>query len=274
MYLLQLQGVTKNDTITYVYDVICVMQLAVYKPYGLTPKDVTDAYKDAHPEVKKIAFACRLDPMACGKMPLFTNEECVNAPKFCEYDKQYRFKLAFGFSTTSLDLMGFIGDKQHIPSVDINSIDLYLQKIHKNYIQNLPHYSSYMVSNSSGIKKPLWWWAKHKRLSEINVPSFNRKLYKYKICGVEIMTMGNIAQLAIDRISLVNPKHDFQQSTIIKKWESLLKDNSDVLVVEIDVVVSSGFYIRKLVEDIGVMMGVPTCTVEIERKDYFVYSSC
>lgn len=246
------------------------MQFDIYKPYGLSPKDVLDAYRTEHPHVKKMAFACRLDPMACGKLPIFTDEACVLADGYSGLDKRYRFKMIVGIHTTSLDLLGFIDVRKNV-MVDPKEITRHMNDICKHYVQTLPNYSSFAVGNDSGEKHPLWWWSKNKRLHEIKIPSFEKILYEYKIVGEEHTTLSEVAKLAIARIGMINPKHDFKQTEIVAQWESLIKDQTLVQILEFDVIVSSGFYIRKLVEDLGEKLHVPTATLEIERIDYFVY---
>lgn len=245
------------------------MKLNIFKPYGATPKDILDDYKKANPEVKKMAFSCRLDPMACGKMPIFTDEDCKCAKETDGMDKRYRFTAIFGMKTSSCDLLGHIehiGDYSALETAEIIRV---MNSLMEEYIQTLPPHSSYVVRNEKGEKGPLWLWAKQGRLNEVQLPSFKREIYNYNIQSVSKMNGYAIAQTAIERISLIRPQHNFNQAEIIAEWKSLLDSKITFHTVEIVTDVSSGFYIRKLVEDLGNALNIPTTTLEIERLDYF-----
>ena len=183
--------------------------------------------------------------------------------------------MALGISSSSCDLLGYpIYDPMHatcFPDVELKIVS-FLTTLQNGYAQTLPSLSSFRVSNKEGITQPLWWWDKHNRLSEICVPTFDRKLYDFKINSVSCISLTDLAQTAIERISLINIKHTFNQAEILKEWRRLQKCTSDekLVVFDVQVSVSSGFYVRKLVEDIGKYLCIKTITVEIERLAYFL----
>ena len=225
-------------------------KIELYKPYGLTPKDMVDnVIKKTG--AKKGSVSGRLDPMACGCLNIYLDDACKNAKLDEKMDKIYRFKMAFGIGSTSVDLLGFpkLETKDESIVYDIEKrVKVFLNKLKSgNYLQKVPVLSSYPVENRDGLKNALWWWAKQGRTSEIIVPSFCRILYNYKMIGMEYVAVEKLARLAIDRIRLIDIRHDFDQ---------------------IEIVVSSGFYIRQLVEDIGNALGFTTITIEIERLAY------
>ena len=246
-------------------------KLQIYKPYGMTPKDVVD-FAIKKTGALKGSFSGRLDPMACGCLNIYLDNSCADCKKDEKLDKIYRFKMAIGMSSSSADLLGYpvisIDDEVIVYRLEAN-ICRFLEKLKiSGYLQKQPLLSSYVVKNSDGLKNPLWWWTKHNRIDEIAVVSFPRKLYNYKIVNMDYISICNLAELAIERISLIHPKHDFNQSEIIKKWDNLLSNNNELAIIEMEISVSSGFYVRQLVEDIGIELGIKTITVEIERLAY------
>ena len=75
--------------------------------------------------------------------------------------------------------------------------------------------------------------------------------------------------LDINRIDSIKRVNDFNQDFLIQKWENLEHVKNELFpILEINVKVSSGFYIRQLVEDIGKYLDVKTTTFEIERLTY------
>ena len=243
-------------------------ELMVYKPIGMTPKEIVDIViqKTA---AKKGCFVGRLDPLAHGIQHILLNEKCKLAKNLYERNKIYRFKIIFGIETDSLDLLG-----KPIISIDkpINVVKIIelLEDLKKNYIQKLPIYSSYRVSNSDGIINPLWWWTKNKRINEIQIPKFHKKIYDYTIGKLDCITFNDLRQTAISRINSINLHNDFNQNYIIEKWKNLeYIDKYLFQILEITISVSSGFYIRQLVEDIGEFLDIKTTTFEIERLNYF-----
>lgn len=238
----------------------------VYKPFSMTPKEVADFVKKIT-NSKKAAFSGRLDPMAHGLLRIFLNDACSLAEKINKCNKVYRFKFAFNLSTTSGDLLGFY--KMHKPKkgIVLNEIVSFLKILQKNYMQQVPKYSSMPVENQKGEKHPLWWWTKNNRLSEVEIPAYSKKIYSYHIIGFGQILLSELVSIATERISLISPCHDFNQQEIIKTWRQQTND-IPLVTFEMCATVSSGFYIRQLVIDIGKHLDIPTTTIEIERLAY------
>jgi tRNA U55 pseudouridine synthase TruB len=248
-----------------------------YKPLSITPCELIQLYIQRFPHLTKGSFSGRLDPMAHGAMKVFFNEDCRNAELAHSSSKKYLFKMILGITTSSCDLLGF---PTFHPDVSQSSIipfhlnKLILSALHivsNKKEQTLPIYSSHPVANSSGLKKPLWWWAYNNRLNEVQIPTFSRSLLSYQIQKIEYTSIRDICQTAIDRVDRVSRRNKFQQSNIIAMWQNIFHTYSPIIelpIITIEVDVSSGFYIRKLVEDMGKIMEYPTTTFEIERLQY------
>jgi len=249
-----------------------IKQFEIFKPYGYTPKDVIDEIIEKT-RSKKATFNGRLDPMACGAMRVYLDEACQQSKFDMSCGKIYRFKMGLGLASSSCDLLGdpyFIPthEKSMPPNVELN-IGSFLTTLQQGYVQTLPPLSSYRVSNKDGITQPLWWWDKNNRLNEIAIPSFDRKITDFKLDSVSRVLLTDIAKTAIERISLISSKHTYNQKEIVEKWRDMLnRSYEEITVCEMRVSVSSGFYVRKLVEDIGNHLGIKTITIEIERLAY------
>ena len=242
-------------------------ELIVYKPIGMTPKELVDIII-IKTGAEKGCFIGRLDPIAFGAQQILLNEKCKLAKNMYQHNKTYRFKIIFGLETTSLDLLGepIISSHNMINIVKIIEI---LENFKKNYVQQLPIFSSYRVSNNHGLVNPLWWWAKNKRITEIEIPKIKKELYEYSIGKLDTITCEKLKTVAIDRIDSIKRVHDFNQDFLIHKWQNLEHVNNELFpILEINVKVSAGFYIRQLVEDIGKYLDVKTTTFEIERLTY------
>lgn len=262
--LLHLKDIDKN---------LIPKQFEIFKPYGYTPKDVIDEIL-IKTGSKKATFNGRLDPMACGCMLVYLDDACQRSKFDTNLGKIYRFKMALGVCSSSCDLLGYPFyvpiHETDFPDVELKIVS-FLTTLRNGYAQTLPSLSSFRVSNKEGITQPLWWWDKNNRLTEISIPTFERKLYDFKINSVSRVSLTDLAQTALERISVINLKHTFNQAKILEEWRRMQKQqNGEKLVVfDIQISVSSGFYVRKLVEDIGNHLCIKTITVEIERLAYF-----
>lgn len=79
----------------------------------------------------------------------------------------------------------------------------------------------------------------------------------------------------IDRVELLSRiesqiglvKGDFRQSDIVKMWKEKLEQSEikEFVVAEVDLSVSSGFYVRQYAHDLGLSLGVPALALSILR---------
>ena len=84
-------------------------------------------------------------------------------------DKIYEFKILFGFKTDTYDILGLIENINN-NEIQVNRIIEYTKNLIGKHEQYFPPYSSICVANKDNLRKPLWWWSKHKRLDEIEMP--------------------------------------------------------------------------------------------------------
>lgn len=246
-----------------------VDSITVFKPYGMTPRELVDLEVQKH-KATKGAFSGRLDPMACGLVKIYFDDACKRANQTDKQGKTYRFILIIGIKTTSHDLLGFPIIDENRNKTRVTTTLIESSVCPGEIAQEQPVHSSFVVRNKSGVKNPLWWWALHNRLDEIEIPTFKRHLYKSEVTRIFEMDTREITDTAISRIELIDRRHTFNQESIKSAWRDFLRQHhgKKFQLVEMVASVSSGFYIRQLVSDIGSAIGVYTTTFEIERLSY------
>lgn len=235
------------------------MPIITYKEIGETPLEIVNKYRT---EKNKYAFAGRLDPMARGKMIVLEGIECKEQDKYCGLDKIYEFEILFGFSTDTYDILGIVQDYNFIEpkQFEINS---YLGK----YNQPYPPYSSIVIN-----KQPLWWWAKNNRLEEIEIPKKNINIYNLDCLGdIEIESNLELFRQIKNKIYKLNSNNlkQFRANIIIEKWEKILLENPEFkpIIKKYRAKVSSGTYIRSLVNRIGNDLGLGALAFDIHRTE-------
>lgn len=256
-------------------DILSTNSILAYKPIGITPKELVDYYLEQLrpycPTVKG-CFVGRLDPMAHGLTKIFINEKCKDAKDeiLLKSDKQYRFKILIGLSTISNDILGWITDSDPI-TITNEQLEEALEKMKGIHKQELPIHSSFVVRNEAGLKNPLWWWAKENRLDEIKRPVLERNLYRFSILDETSITMDELLVNVKTRIDLIDKKHDFNQEGIKKSWEKLVGKIPGIQqfqIIEVEVDVSNGYYIRQLVYELGKLLNIPMLAFDIHRIKY------
>lgn len=236
----------------------------LYKPIGKTPLEALEKYRKEHPKLinVKMAYAGRLDPMAHGMLKILIGDACKERDKYQALNKTYKFQVLFGVTTDTFDLMG-IPSLKSIFKFDSEQAKKVIKTFEGRNIQNYPVFSSMHVEG-----KPLFWWAKEKRLNEITIPRKEVEIFsikvnkKGKILGKEILEK---AKKNIPRV-----KGDFRQDEILKKWEEVLKEKNDFSfpLFYIEANVTSGTYVRAIANEIGEKVGTGAIAFDIERVGF------
>lgn len=265
---------------------------------------------------KSATYLGRLDPLAEGVLLVGTEEhtEQKEREKFFGLDKEYDFTATFGFETDTYDVMGRVL-KSETPE-DLQEIDLIkICKIYEGEReQKYPKYSSKIISerqksedSSQEKKHPLeqtGYFSAEKsppspvghgpkvaleefsslgseelesaKLSSENFPSKMVNIYKLQFQKLENISSKDLfARILID-VSRV--KGDFRQGEILGDWKKLLleKGNFEIPIAHFSASVSSGTYIRSLVNSMGETLGCGATTLLIKRTkvgDYKIEDS-
>ena len=178
----------------------------VYKPKGLTPFQVVKLVREKFPEYKdvKIGYAGRLDPLAHGVLLLMIGEETtIEKDKYLNLPKEYEFEVVFGIATDTYDALGMLmssrategsrGISYHkaallkrslrssVDSVGMTKkIQVFINSKLDRQTQIYPPFSSKTVNG-----KPLFWWARENRLSEIKIPQREIEIYDFKLLEIK-----------------------------------------------------------------------------------------
>src|SRR6185437_1274560 len=158
--------------------------LTIYKPIGFTPFEVVKTIKQVNPKLSKVkmGYAGRLDPLAHGVLLLMIGEETKNRDYYLSLPKTYDFEVVFGVQTDTYDVLGLI-EKTSLP---INNVNLFVNKyVNKTIGKSLQTYPPYSSKTVQG--KPLFWWARQGKLSEIEMPTREIEIFDFAV-----IAMGNI----------------------------------------------------------------------------------
>jgi tRNA pseudouridine55 synthase len=241
------------------------MPILAYKDIGETPLEVVNKFRKPN---KKCSFAGRLDPMARGKMIILQDLECKEQDKYCGLDKVYEFEILFGFTTDTYDILGIIEKYSPKLSEKLN-ININIKNYLGEFNQPYPQYSSMIVN-----KQPLWWWAKNNRIDEIEIPKKMINIYQIDYLGnIEIKDNLELFRQIKNKILKLNPNNlnQFRSFEILEKWENILKNNTfKPIIKKFRTKVSSGTYIRSLVNRIGEDIGLGAIAFDIHRTEILI----
>jgi tRNA pseudouridine(55) synthase len=231
----------------------------ILKKMGETPLGALERFRVEKKIDSKIpmTYAGRLDPLVEGLMIVLVGDECKNKDEYTKLDKTYEFEILSGVSTDTYDLLGLVTNTKTNVKIKVEAIDNYLSKNEGLVVQKYPPYSSKTFEG-----KQL-----HQHAKEGFNPIIEHEvnLFDYKFLGERFINGEELLHTVLDRIDLVNG--DFRQYDIKTKWREVLRkrEKEEFQITRWSVDVSSGFYIRQLVNDIGNFLNVPTTTFYIKR---------
>lgn len=242
--------------------------IELWKDFGITSNEFARRYK-LNNNLDSVCYAGRLDPMACGKMILLTNKDTKNVNKYLNHNKLYNFDLIIGIDTKSHDCLSEINEIKEIMFKKEEELISKLSTFIESYtIQKYPIVSNYTVKHN-GIKKPLWWFYTNGYL-DVELPSKNVCIFDSKINNIKTVPLNTLIYKFIDRIKLIDNEKtivELKTSTIIKQWENNVNKDIDrrQIVVNMELTVSSGFYIRQFCNDFGKYIGCGAIAFDITR---------
>lgn len=227
------------------------------KRVGETPLELI---KRVAPDKSPITYAGRLDPMAEGLMVLLTGDEVKEKEKYLKLDKVYELTVLLGVSTDTYDTLGIIDKVNFKDILPFSEVEQAVKAVPRKYSQPYPPYSSKPVNG-----KPLWLWAKNKKLGEIKIPSKDVEISKISILEIK---QGNLKDVVLDIVGNIKKvKGDFRQKETVKLWKRTLERNEEVKVSTIKLLIScsSGTYMRSIANDLGARLNIPALALKIIR---------
>jgi len=245
--------------------------VVVWKKVGQTPLDAIRVFLKVKPLYKDetISYAGRLDPMAEGILMLLVGEENKKRKEYEDLKKVYETEIVFGITTDTYDALGLMefGEIDQVPSE--KEIRYQLKKLIGKKQQQYPPYSSKPVSG-----KPLYWWARRNRLSEIEIPEKEIEIYSTKLLSYSTISSKRLLKDVLGRIELVHG--NFRQAEITQIWKEKLQVDIQFLKINMEVSCSSGTYVRKIASDLGETLGCGgfANTIVRTRVGGFVKKNC
>lgn len=234
----------------------------IWKDEGQTPLEAIALFKLKFPKYKTqtVSYAGRLDPMAEGLLLLLIGDENKNRKRYEDMEKEYIAEICLGISTDTFDALGIVQDDtvgELKYGADFG--DVLRQHIGKK-TQEYPPYSSKPVNG-----KPLYWWSRNNRLSEIELPTKDIEIYAIDLLSEKKLSLSHLVEDIAGRIKKVTG--DFRQDAIVARWEDFARANPEavIMVIKLRIVCSSGAYVRKLASDIGNQLGCGAFALTIVR---------
>lgn len=232
--------------------------IPVYKEIGITPLELVNKVKEERGIRDKISYLGRLDPMAHGLMVLLSGNETKNQETYQKLDKVYRFKVLFGISTDTYDILGIPKENKIPKNIEKHELKTYLDSIVGKTVQKFPPYSSIKVKG-----KPLWYWSKNGMLDSVTIPKKEINIYYAKLLDYYAIESNDLLANVKKNISRLNPKHDFRQTEILDSWSKIKK--GQYYVASCEAKVSTGTYIRDISNTMGKYFGDGAIAYDILR---------
>ena len=223
----------------------------VHKPKGILGTKIAENYKNKLNK-KKVCICGKLDPMAQGKLLLLFDEECKKMDENLEHKKTYQFKIAWGIKTDTDDTLGLITEEKNINENIIknlvNNMEKYIEKYEGCYNQYFHKYSARTVHNKNGEKHSLWKWTNLGRLDEIEIPYKKVSVDYIKYYHTEKKNIEMVKKEIIENMKYI--EGNFRQDIIRKQWKNYDK-KKEIWISTFEATVSTGFYIRQLINTLG-----------------------
>ncbi len=280
-----------------------------WKELGETPLETLERVRTERglaPEIK-MTYAGRLDPAAEGELLVLVGEACKQKDQLLGLDKPYQFQVLLGFATDTLDLLGLVTSKS-VKSSPTLETPQQNQNQNSHSSLNNNHNNHYGVSRNTIIDKikvgaevvnfdslvnkltgkhnwpypayssktyqgkPLWQYARDRQyqsLLENNlVPINGFEVYDISYINNQII----MGEEVLERVAMLCEKvsGDFRQSEILKSWTKALRSDQRYQLLEFEVSVSSGTYVRQIAEKIGQELAVHTTTFSLLRTNIVI----
>jgi tRNA pseudouridine(55) synthase len=231
----------------------------VWKHEGETLADLVLRFRKEKglPPEERITYAGRLDPMASGIVILLAGQARFEKERWNARKKTYEVDILLGIETDTLDMLGLV-TKVCIESRENAWIEKVVADMKKITSLSYPMYSSRPVDG-----EPLFVHAR--RGTAVETPLKHVQIYDCVCVGIEERKLRTLIEETLPIFEKVSG--DFRQAEIVKGWgeAALLHGEKSVQLVAIEVVCSSGTYMRSLAQWLGEHLGVPALAYRIVR---------
>ncbi len=246
----------------------------VNKPLGLSSYMVVDLFKKLG-QFYKVGHAGTLDPLATGALIILVNNATKLSNFYLTKGKNYKFEVLFGVKTTTYDLEGRIEEYKKCVRGSASKIN--------KAIRELVGLHEWEVGNFSALKlkgKPLYAYKKpvtKKKLMQIHTLKLEElnhitKNDLIKLCNnkKELVRENFKKYQEIMEIQLKGKPVQLQNNLIhaLDSFIQFIEEHEDqkYYIGSFTADVSSGTYIRVLVEKISEKLQIPATTFAIHRE--------
>lgn len=240
-----------------------------YKRVGQTPLECVKEYRKSTglAESHTLSYAGRLDPMAEGVLLLLRDAANQRRREFEHLSKQYEVTILCGYSTDTGDLMGKISNCQFsiFKCQRGTQVQEGVKKVLPSFLGLIEQ--KYPVFSSRKVKgKALYWWARHERLSEVEIPYHQVQIHSIGVIDSALIKSQDLLSYIVSSVGSV--QGDFRQGDIMRRWQDILSQpdgDASHLLITLRVDCGSGVFMRQLVQDIGDTIRIPMCAYSIRR---------
>lgn len=238
--------------------------IEIYKAKYKTCLESLNQFRIDNPDFKEeiLSYNGILDPMAEGVLPILVGEEENNRRKdFTGSKKVYRVGVLIGVSTDSSDLLGVVNSTSSVTDIDINLIIKAFLDHERVFDQVVPMHSNRKVNG-----KRLWWWM----LNGIVIPKEKRPVNSVEILDIKQIIVFDVKREELEReIDMMSKMigERFRLSMVTDSWNKFFEWNNEqsFKLVEFELYVSSGFYVRAFVERISERLDIPMTVFSLKR---------
>jgi tRNA pseudouridine55 synthase len=252
--------------------------ISLYKPYGIPSTALTDMYKCV--TGMKVGHGGTLDPLATGAMLLGIGKGTKLLTQYLESQKRYRAGILIGAESASGDLelpISLAGDVFEASSAKIGEI---IEELAKGFTQELPELNASKQQGKAAYKLIRAGKVAEKRFVET-------RLLEWKLRTEEVLTSKKLSTLLdekagllrtsfehFDRIGAEIGYHSRKYDFMLEKWLNSLKLSVELVegapkkkyvLLDLEVLVPKGTYIRSLAQDIASRLGTVGMLVSLER---------
>ncbi|MFH1608806.1 MAG: hypothetical protein ABH951_02195 [Patescibacteria group bacterium] len=235
--------------------------LILNKKEGETPLEALESFRVKNKLYKNssMTYAGRLDPMASGLLIILVDEEIKNKEEYLNLNKEYEFRILFGFSTDTYDILGkVLESKKNVLSKKLleKEINRNLKFFIGNFIQEYPVYSSKTVDG-----RQLFSYARANE--EVEVPKREVKVENLKLLKIRKIKSTKLFKNIKSRVLKVNG--DFRQKEILKVWQKEINRKSFYYIANFKINCSGGTYVRGIANSLGNKLKIPALAFSIKR---------
>lgn len=228
-----------------------------------TPLQMLDRLRTEQPEIQDetLSYLGRLDPLAHGVMRVAVGDANKDRARYLNCAKTYRVSFLFGMSTDTGDVLGCITDKTLITRHDVSRAQHAVTTLDGMYTLPYPNFSSKTYKGT-----PLHVYARQGG----RVPHILREMHVIRnvSLGTQWLSCVEVGQHALD--ATVHVSGDFRQELVADIWRMHIQEHGADMypLVNVELTVSSGTYIRALAAYMALQTRIPCLAYDIERLAY------